>query len=249
MAGLISSIVNAVSGSTTGGGVGRGGNLRVTVIEGRNLARKDFFSKSDPYCVLTIHSKMNIALFAQKQQTAVINNNQSPFWNQTFFMSVKNPQTDLLKITVYDSDPGRDDVIGAVEIPLFDLMNGVPKQEWYQLYPPNGGSIHLVLLAEGFGAAPGYGMGGQQGMAMQGAGYPQQGYPQQQQQPYPCGPQYGAAYGGFPPRQPYGAQGSSPAAYGGYPGQQPGMAPFAGATYPPQAGYGGYPPPAGYPSY
>jgi len=209
---------------------GGGGRLRVTVIEGRNLARKDVFSKSDPYCILSIHSKMDLSMFEHKQETTVINNNQNPCWNQTFYLNVRNAQTDLLKVRVFDKDMIRDDLIGEVDIPLFNLMPGQPKEEWLQLSPANGGSIHLVVVAEGFGAQGGYGGVPQAGGYPQaGGGYPQAGYgggyPQQQgfgQQQFP--------QGGFPLQQGFPQQ--------GYPVQQGfGQQQFPQGGFPPQGGY------------
>jgi len=174
-------LANAVTGKPQHGG---GGRLRVTVLDARNLARKDIASKSDPYVILSIHSKLDFSMFGEKQQTTVINNNQNPYWNQTFTLSVRNPQNDLLKVRVYDKDTLRDDEIGSVEIPLFDLVNGQPKDGWHQLYPASGGAIHLVLVAEGFGGQAGpyppqQSGGYPQSYPQQSAGYPQQGYPQQ----------------------------------------------------------------------
>jgi len=217
MAGILSSIGNMLGG---GQGQQQGGRLRVTVVEARNLARKDILNKSDPYCILSVHSKHDLSFFGDKQQTTVINNNQNPYWNQTFYLNVKNPQSEMLKVHCYDKDPIRDDEIGTVDIPLFDLVNGQPRDGWHQLYPSSGGAVHLVICAEGFGAQGGFqqqGYAPQMGMGMgqpqyggfqQSGGFPQQGFQQQG----------GFPQQGFPAQQGYG--------YGGAP-----------AGYPPQGGY------------
>lgn len=54
--------------------------LEVTVIEGRNLKKKDFFSESDPYVLIYLDDKK------QKQKTTVIDNCKNPRWNETFVL-------------------------------------------------------------------------------------------------------------------------------------------------------------------
>lgn len=54
--------------------------LEVTVIEGRNLKKKDLFSESDPYVLVYLDDKK------QKQKTTVIDNCKNPKWNQTFVL-------------------------------------------------------------------------------------------------------------------------------------------------------------------
>jgi len=210
-----------------GGGGGAGGRLMINVVEARNLARKDLLSKSDPYCQLSIVHRHSFAILSHTERTTTINNNQNPYWNQQFALQVTNPETDLLKIKVWDNDPmSFDDIIGEVDIPLFNLHHGVPKDDWYELHPPRNGAIHLVLTPQGFGLpggpqggmpyGGGYGVGYPPGqyppMAMQGGGYPPAGYP-------PPGPGYGAGYPpqGFPqqgfPQQGYPQPGYPPQPY------------------------------------
>jgi Ca2+-dependent lipid-binding protein len=54
--------------------------LQVTIIEGRNLKKKDFFSESDPYVQIYVDDKK------QKQKTKVKNNTKDPQWNETFVL-------------------------------------------------------------------------------------------------------------------------------------------------------------------
>jgi len=217
------------------GGHHQGGHVTVQVVEARNLARKDLLSKSDPYCEVSVVSKHSISMLSSKQKTSVINNNQNPMWNQSFSLSVSNPETEMLKIKCWDNDPmSFDDLIGEVDVPLFQLYNGVPKDEWYQLYPPKGGSVHLIITAQGFGMQGGPQMGMGQGMGMgmgmQG-GYQQGGYQQgggypMQQRPMGYSPQQG---GGYVPQA------------GGYPPMPSQGYPMQGGGYPPQGYNQGYP--------
>ena len=73
-------------------------------------------------------------------------------WNQSFTLNIKNPETDLLRIRVYDYDHlSFDDLIGTADIPLFNLVMNAPKHDWFQLHPSKNGSIRLALTAQGFG--------------------------------------------------------------------------------------------------
>lgn len=122
--------------------------------------------------------------------------------------------------------------LGEVDIPLFSLVNGVPKNEWYQLSPAKGGAVHLIITAQGFGTgAPGGAMGVPYAQA--GGAYMQPGMQPGMMQP------------GMQPMMQPGMM-------------QPGMMPMQpGMAYPQAAPYGapmmgmppaGYPQP-GYPGY
>ena len=117
-----------------------------------------------------------------------------------------------------------DDTIGYADIPIAGLMQGNPRDEWCPLQKHPQAQIHVQLIANDFGGAPGaqMNMGMQQGYGMQqpmmqqqGYGM-QQGYPQQQmgmQQGYPQQGmmQQGGYNQGYPQQQ-----------MGGYPQQQGG---------------------------
>jgi Ca2+-dependent lipid-binding protein len=54
--------------------------LQVTVIEARNLKKKDLFSNNDPFVEVYLDDEK------QKQKTKVINNCKRPVWNESFFL-------------------------------------------------------------------------------------------------------------------------------------------------------------------
>ena len=54
--------------------------LQVTIVEGRNLKKKDFFSESDPFVQIYLDDKK------QKQKTSVQKNMKNPQWNQSFVL-------------------------------------------------------------------------------------------------------------------------------------------------------------------
>jgi len=196
---FLSGLINQVTGQGNRSGM----SVNINVIQGRNLARKDLFSKSDPYCTVSIHHRASLSLFGNTHRTSTIQNCQDPIWNQQFNLPVSNPDTDVIKIKVYDNDVmSFDDLIGEVDIPLLGLINGMPKDEWLQLQPIRGGSLHLVVTAYGFntggaGAPYGMGMGMGMGMPQPMPGQMMPGYPMGAPQSY-GGPGYGAPGYGAP---------------------------------------------------
>ena len=52
----------------------------MTVIEGRNLKKKDLFSENDTFIQIYLDDKK------QKQKSKVIYNSKNPQWNQTFVL-------------------------------------------------------------------------------------------------------------------------------------------------------------------
>jgi Ca2+-dependent lipid-binding protein len=54
--------------------------LQVTVIEGKNLKKKDLFTENDPYVQIYLDDKH------QKQKTKVKNNSKNPHWNESFVL-------------------------------------------------------------------------------------------------------------------------------------------------------------------
>ncbi len=54
--------------------------LQVTVIEGKNLKKKDLFSENDPYVQIYLDDKH------QKQKTKVKSNSKNPHWNESFVL-------------------------------------------------------------------------------------------------------------------------------------------------------------------
>lgn len=92
--------------------------LRVRIIAGTNLAKKDIFGASDPY--------VRITLFRGDRENGVIDITQTktkkktlnPKWNEEFLFRV-NPRDNRLLFEVFDENRlTRDDFLGLVEIPL-----------------------------------------------------------------------------------------------------------------------------------
>ena len=54
--------------------------LQVTVVEGRNLKKKDFFSENDTYVRIYLDDKK------ERQKTKVKDNCKTPVWNESFVL-------------------------------------------------------------------------------------------------------------------------------------------------------------------
>jgi Ca2+-dependent lipid-binding protein len=101
--------------------------LRLRIIEARNLPKMDISDDSDPYCTISLTGHREV------ERTATIQNSHSPQWNESFVFDVLSYGTDVLTIQMYDSDLVSDDTMGKLEIRLFDLPPGQRVERWYPL--------------------------------------------------------------------------------------------------------------------
>ncbi|XP_062537429.1 E3 ubiquitin-protein ligase Nedd-4-like isoform X3 [Armigeres subalbatus] len=94
--------------------------LRIKVIAGHQLAKKDIFGASDPYVRIdlnTISGDENIDSVLTKTKKKTLN----PVWNEEFIFRVK-PSEHKLVFQVFDENRlTRDDFLGMVELPLAQL--------------------------------------------------------------------------------------------------------------------------------
>ncbi|CAF0821088.1 unnamed protein product [Rotaria sordida] len=116
--------------------------LEVTIIEGRNLIKKDKFSQNDAFIEIYFDDKK------QKQKTNVIKNSNNPIWNQSFVFNHLRGQ-DTLHIDVYDQDTFNNQLIGFIHIDLHDLYNKGHIDDWFYIEDNHGnkscGQIHISL--------------------------------------------------------------------------------------------------------
>ena len=106
--------------------------LQVTVVEARNLKKKDTLSENDPFVQLYLDDKRH------SQKTKTKQDAKTPQWNQTFILSVfflifffsrcfsrrfsnHLHGQDTLHVEVYDEDSVRNEKIGSIGINLNDL--------------------------------------------------------------------------------------------------------------------------------
>ena len=125
--------------------------LRIRIIAGHKLAKKDIFGASDPYVkVDLIDSQDNTVIdsFYTKTKKRTLN----PTWNEEFLVRVR-PEKQHLVFEVYDENRlTRDDFLGFVELPLTSISTERPhkiiSQRNYILRPKSARSKvkgHLQL--------------------------------------------------------------------------------------------------------
>ncbi|KAH3837035.1 E3 ubiquitin-protein ligase NEDD4-like isoform X2 [Dreissena polymorpha] len=92
--------------------------LRIKVIAGVNLAKKDIFGASDPYVRISLYRGHRETGIIETVHTATVKKSLNPEWNEEFLFRV-NSRDNVLLFEVFDSNRlTRDDFLGLVEIPL-----------------------------------------------------------------------------------------------------------------------------------
>ncbi|PIN08527.1 hypothetical protein CDL12_18900 [Handroanthus impetiginosus] len=100
------------------------GILHVKVIRATKLLKKDLLGLSDPYVKLRLTGEKLPA-----KKTTVKKKTLNPEWNEDFKLSVKDPQSQMLHINVYDWDKvGSHDRLGTQVFPLKLLTPNEPKE-------------------------------------------------------------------------------------------------------------------------
>ncbi|KMZ76118.1 putative Calcium lipid binding protein [Zostera marina] len=97
------------------------GMLKVTVIKASSLKNMEFIGKSDPYVCFYIRPKC-------KESTKVIDNNINPEWNEEFYLTVEDKETQFVTFEVLDEDVGQDKRLGIAKLPLVNLEAETSKE-------------------------------------------------------------------------------------------------------------------------
>ncbi|XP_071478227.1 E3 ubiquitin-protein ligase NEDD4-like [Diadema antillarum] len=128
--------------------------VKVRIIEGRALAKKDIFGASDPYVRIKLFRGDRDDGGISVVQTRTIKKTLNPKWYEDFLFRV-NPRDNKLLFEVFDENRlTRDDFLGVVEIPLHNLPTVGPGQELqdkgYVLRPRSSrsrvrGSLRMAL--------------------------------------------------------------------------------------------------------
>nr|XP_021142697.1 ras GTPase-activating protein 4 isoform X5 [Columba livia] len=102
--------------------------LRCTVLEARDLARKDRNGASDPFVRLRYNGKA--------QESAVVKKSCYPRWNETFEFELAEPTEEKLCVEVWDWDlVGRNDFLGKVVFSVQGLEATGQEEGWFRLRP------------------------------------------------------------------------------------------------------------------
>ncbi|XP_049280671.1 E3 ubiquitin-protein ligase Nedd-4-like isoform X2 [Anopheles funestus] len=95
--------------------------LRIKVVAGLQLAKKDIFGASDPYVRIDVNQINGDATVLSKF-TKTKKRTLNPKWNEEFILRVK-PTEQKLVLQVFDENRlTRDDFLGMVEIPLVEVL-------------------------------------------------------------------------------------------------------------------------------
>uniref|UniRef100_A0A4W6BZU0 E3 ubiquitin-protein ligase n=1 Tax=Lates calcarifer TaxID=8187 RepID=A0A4W6BZU0_LATCA len=101
--------------------------LKVKVLAGIGLAKKDILGASDPYTRLSLYDPINGELTSL--QTKTIKKTLDPKWNEEFYFRV-NPRKHRLLLEVFDENRlTRDDFLGQVDVPLNQIPTENPNTE------------------------------------------------------------------------------------------------------------------------
>lgn len=75
------------------------GILRVKVVRAMKLLKKDLIGTSDPYVKLNLTGEK-----LSSKKTSIKKRNLNPEWNENFKLAVKEPQSQVLQLQVFDWD-------------------------------------------------------------------------------------------------------------------------------------------------
>ncbi|XP_050837765.1 ras GTPase-activating protein 4-like isoform X2 [Serinus canaria] len=102
--------------------------LRCSVLEARDLARKDRNGASDPFVRLRYNGKT--------QESTVVKKSCYPRWNETFEFELAEPAREKLCVEVWDWDlVGRNDFLGKVVFSVQGLEAAGQEEGWFRLWP------------------------------------------------------------------------------------------------------------------
>ncbi|XP_014494354.1 synaptotagmin-2 [Vigna radiata var. radiata] len=100
------------------------GILHVKVLQAMKLKKKDLLGASDPYVKLKLTDDK-----LPSKKTTVKHKNLNPEWNEEFNMIVKDPDSQVLEINVYDWEQvGKHDKMGMNVISLKEVSPEEPKR-------------------------------------------------------------------------------------------------------------------------
>ena len=118
-------------------------NLQVTLLEGKNLKNPNFMGKTfDPYVYITGESVCGKNGGSIKLRGKTHNDgNANPNWNGEELYCLLCDHKEL-KVSVFDDDVGKDDLIGQTTINLTDVYKDGTLTKWYEIKSKNGKKVH-----------------------------------------------------------------------------------------------------------
>ncbi len=117
--------------------------LRIHLQSASNLINADTFSASDPYVRFSIDGDNGNSSIARSK---IIQDNNSPIFNEHVELPVSTPATARLRVQLYDEDVGgKDDSLGEATVPLQELASATGRDRPFTVTLNTQGSVSFVL--------------------------------------------------------------------------------------------------------
>ena len=114
------------------------GQVVLTVHKAKDIEKKGFVGKADPYVLLTYG--------IQKEKSTTVNNNQNPVWQITGYFDVEEQSSNEITIEVFDDDFGKDDFLGKTIVDIHELCKSNESiNKWIPLTQCNYGSLRTSM--------------------------------------------------------------------------------------------------------
>lgn len=133
------------------------GTLVVKCVSAEGLDKKDWFSKSDPYCSMVLSDsneeeargftlKMKAAMKSERMRTRTLENTHKPEWEEAFAFNIvcpHLPESYQLEVIIKHDRMIHDPTLGRVILPLRDVIESSGKDQ--QTFELHDGSGRVVL--------------------------------------------------------------------------------------------------------
>merc|ERR1719186_1237737 len=114
----------------------RPGEIILTVHKARQIEKKGYFGKADPYVFLSLGN--------QQFKSKTVKNEHNPEWELISKFSVDEYSPNQINISVFDDDFGKDDSLGSATLDINDiLIRKQIKNEWVTLQNCKSGEIQI----------------------------------------------------------------------------------------------------------
>jgi hypothetical protein len=121
-------------------------DLVVTAIKGKDLRNPNWMGTADPYIYLESESMVATAGDWNVRSKVINKGGKTPDWGGEVLDAVKIVDHDKVMITVYDSDIGKDDKIGFIELGMVDILGRGSKERWLKLKTKKGKPAGDILV-------------------------------------------------------------------------------------------------------
>ena len=111
------------------------GVLQLNIHNGKNLANKDSFDKSDPYVVVEYGSK--------KYRSKTVKNNLNPIFEFVVSFIIDKNSSDEIYINLFDEDIGKDDALGFAVLNVGDLIRQNADIKVVELMNVKSGELYI----------------------------------------------------------------------------------------------------------